>query len=553
MSDNQHIEPTVNEQPVSLNKPAAPNQPVAIDSTHTAGYQAQQPIIIERKGGRGTATGALVLSVLALGTSGFLFVEGQNVLKQQENSVQNALKDAALGESENAQRLKVALEQQDKLNQSVIGLSRDQNQDHQNIANMQRSYNELLKGRVNWLVDEIEVTLNVASQQLLLSGNVPIAISALNTIEQRLKRFDQPELIPIKKAVSDDLNDLKAQGGNYLDVASTSLKVDGLEKSVASLPLVVDSTLQPIRNEAEPTATDADFWTRTWDKTISMLKSMVEIRKLESDDAMLLSPEQIYFVRANLRLRLLDARLALLQHNNDIYKKNLDEVKLTVSQYFDTSAPTTQEWLKTLNELSQQNLQIVSDTALSRSQTAVRNYQTQADSDKQPILLNDIPARSDIVLPSIASPAAAKIPASNEVASQSASQVAVPVVKAASVPVVAASKVASNSTNEKLVTNDQSKNTQPETTTPAKPESASGVSAATVATGAAAGLAAVPVAKALAEKVVDKKADTPSDSKNNTPSAQKSASQNESNARQKAVERNKKINDRKRENRKRVN
>lgn len=504
MSDNQHIESTENNQPVTLAKPSI------VESNHFANQSNynQQPIVIERKGGRGAATGALVLSLLALGTSGFLFVEGQNILKQQENSVQNALKDAALGETDNAQNLKIALEQQDKLNQSLMGLSKDQNEDHQHLANMQRSYNELLKGRVNWLVDETEVMLNVAAQQLLLSGNVPVAISTLNTIEQRLKRFDQAELIPIKKAISDDLSDLKAQGGHYLDVSSTSLKVDSLEKSVASLPLLVDSTLQPVKNEAAPTATDADFWTRTWEKTLGMLKGMVEIRKLDSNDAMLLSPEQIYFVRANLRLRLLDARLALLQHNNEIYKKNLDEVKLAVMQYFDTSAPTTQEWLKTLDELSQQNLQIVSDTALSRSQTAIRNYQNQAEVEKQPISMNDIPARSDVVLPTIATNSV-----DSKVENKSASQVVgsvAPTIQAASAPVVAASKVAAPI--EKSATE---KTTQPETKSEIKAENktdstetkvASGVSSGTVAA-ATTGLAAVPLAKALSDKMADTKTD----------------------------------------------
>ena len=319
-----------------------------------------------------------------------------------------------------------------------------------------------------------------------------------------MKRFDQAELIPIKKAISDDLSDLKAQGGHYLDVSSTSLKVDSLEKSVASLPLLVDSTLQPMKNEAAPTATDADFWTRTWEKTLGMLKGMVEIRKLDSNDAMLLSPEQIYFVRANLRLRLLDARLALLQHNNEIYKKNLDEVKLAVMQYFDTSAPTTQEWLKTLDELSQQNLQIVSDTALSRSQTAIRNYQNQAEVEKQPISMNDIPARSDVVLPTIATNSV-----DSKVENKSASQVVGSVastIQAASAPVVAASKVAAPI--EKSATE---KTTQPETKAENQTDStqtkvASGVSSGTVAA-ATTGLAAVPLAKALSDKMADNKTD----------------------------------------------
>lgn len=338
-----------------------------------------QPIVIERKNssGRGLATGALALSVIALGASGFLFVQGQNIFQMQQIKISQELDKAALGESENARKLATSLDEQEKLNTMVGQLDVGQRQNRKHLADIQRAYQELLKGRVNWLVDEIEVTLNLASQQLVLSGNVPVAIAVLESIEQRLNRFEQSELLPIKRAISQDLSVLKQNAGSYLDISGTVLKLDSLEKAVPGLPLVVDSTLQAKPTQAAPVAESADFWTRTWNKTLSMLQSMVEIRKFDSNDAMLLAPEQIYFVRANLRLRLLDARLALMQHNNESYKNNLAVVESTVKQYFDTSSPTTKQWLADLSQLNKQNLSIVSDDVLKDSQAAVRDYQNK--------------------------------------------------------------------------------------------------------------------------------------------------------------------------------
>ena len=54
---------------------------------------------------------------------------------------------------------------------------------------------------------------------------------------------------------------------------------------------------------------------------------------------MLISPEQTYFIRENLRLRLLDARIALLQHNGEVYQSDLNNVEATVKQYFDSKSP----------------------------------------------------------------------------------------------------------------------------------------------------------------------------------------------------------------------
>ena len=73
----------------------------------------QQPIVIQQKasGGRGIATGALVLSLIALGASGFLFVQGQNVLKQQEMRIGQDLNKAALGNPRQTSRARRTVKQ----------------------------------------------------------------------------------------------------------------------------------------------------------------------------------------------------------------------------------------------------------------------------------------------------------------------------------------------------------------------------------------------------------------------------------------------------------
>lgn len=99
------------------------------------------------------------------------------------------------------------------------------------------------------------------------------------------------------------------------------------------------------------------------------------MRKLNSSDAMLIAPEQAYFVRENLRLRLLDARTALMQRNGDVYQADLNDAEAAIKQYFDVNSPATQSWLKELGELKALDIRSISDDALKASITAVRNYQ----------------------------------------------------------------------------------------------------------------------------------------------------------------------------------
>lgn len=352
--------------------------PVVAENQQSATQNPQTPIIVQQKsGGKIMAGGALVLSLLALGASGFLFVQGQNLFRNQELALNQALDKAALGSSENAQLLQESLRKQAEFTVAMNALHQQQQQDVVKLDNMQAIYQDLVKNRADWLVNEIEATLNLASQQLLLSGNVPVAIMVLENIEQRLNRFDQPDLLPIKQAISQDLATLKNQP--YLKVSSTVLRLDRLESSVSSLPLVLDSTLNTA-DKPEVVAESANFWTRTWNKTWALLKGMVEVRALDSTDALLLSPEQSYFMRENLKLRLLDARVALLQHNNDVFQNDLTSIETALKQYFDVNSPTTQSWLKELAEIKSLDVSAVSDDTLKSSLTAVREYQNRIQS-----------------------------------------------------------------------------------------------------------------------------------------------------------------------------
>lgn len=381
--------------------------------------QAPAPVIIRESGGKGLAVGALVLSLLALGAGGFLFVQGQNVLKNQETAFNQKIDQAAVGESENAQILKENSRKQSELAAALLQIADGQRDNKEQIEAANRAYQELLRNRADWLVDETEATLNMAAQQLLLSGNVPVAVTVLENIESRLSRFEQADLLPIKQAVSSDLAALKNQP--YLDISGTALRLDRLENAVAGMPLVLESTLQPGQAEAAPQEDpNASWWQRTWNKTLHGLGNLVEVRKLNNGDAMLLAPEQAYFVRENLRLRLLDARIALMQHNGEVFLSDLNNAEATVKQYFDNQSPATQAWLKELAELKSLDMRTVSNESLKASLAAVRNYQ------------DTVRGTQSIRLPDLKSVAPAEVPAS--VPAEKAASDTAPAVQAASAP-----------------------------------------------------------------------------------------------------------------------
>ena len=352
-----------------------PTQPQRVEASMPESNNLPQnnaPVIIKQSGGKALAAGATVLALLGLGASGFLFVQGQNVLKNQELEFNQKIDKAALGESENASLLKDNLNRQTAIQAELDRLNNGQKNNSDQILQTQKAYQELLKGRINWLVDEAESMLNTASQQLMLSGNLQGAVSVLEHIDSRLSRFEQPELIPVKQAISNDLAALKNRP--YVDISATALRIDRLETGISGLPLVLDGVLKPGAAPVEAT-NSGTWWENTWEKSLNALKGLVEVRHLDSNDAMLISPEQTYFIRENLRLRLLDARIALLQHNGEVYQSDLNNVEASVKQYFDSKSPATQSWLKELAELKALDVRMISDDSLKASLSAVRAYQ----------------------------------------------------------------------------------------------------------------------------------------------------------------------------------
>lgn len=418
--------------------------------------QAPAPVIIRESGGKGLAVGALVLSLLALGAGGFLFVQGQNVLKNQETAFNQKIDQAAVGESENAQILKENSRKQSELAAALLQIADGQRDNKEQIEAANRAYQELLRNRADWLVDETEATLNMAAQQLLLSGNVPVAVTVLENIESRLSRFEQADLLPIKQAVSSDLAALKNQP--YLDISGTALRLDRLETAVAGMPLVLESTLQPGQVEAAPQEDpNASWWQRTWNKTLHGLGNLVEVRKLNNGDAMLLAPEQAYFVRENLRLRLLDARIALMQHNGEVFLSDLNNAEATVKQYFDNQSPATQAWLKELAELKSVDMRTVSNESLKASLAAVRNYQ------------DTVRGTQSIQLPDLKSVAPAEVPASAP--AEKAASDTVPSAQAASAPAEKAASEAKGQDGENKV-DKAAKPAEHSASEPAKPAEA---------------------------------------------------------------------------------
>ncbi|MFZ1900885.1 MAG: uroporphyrinogen-III C-methyltransferase, partial [Azonexus sp.] len=93
------------------------------------------------------------------------------------------------------------------------------------------------------------------------------------------------------------------------------------------------------------------WWQRTGSEIWRELKSLVRIQRFDREEVLLLAPGQAYFLRENLKLRLLSARLALLSRDQSAFRGELKAASDGLARHFDGSDKGVQAAQETLRQL----------------------------------------------------------------------------------------------------------------------------------------------------------------------------------------------------------
>ena len=208
---------------------------------------------------------------------------------------------------------------------------------------LEQLYADLSRGRDEAVLVEVERLVTLAAQELQFSGNVPTALAALQTADARVARLEAPRLLPLRRVLARDIERLRAAPA--VDVTGIALKFDQLINSVESWPMLSDATgpssSAPLpAKSASPPAPRGDTW---WDRMMERVqrelgeyRDLIRIRTVDAPDATLLTQQQQNVVRQLVRLRLLNARQALLARNDRLYRADLAEAQSLMTRFFDT-------------------------------------------------------------------------------------------------------------------------------------------------------------------------------------------------------------------------
>lgn len=274
---------------------------------------------------------ALVLALLAAAIVA-VWLDGRNARRVLRTDIAKRLGDVDATEQATRTALKEAQEglreAQAKLTLLESRLAESQNQQ----AALDALYRELAPSRDEWALTEIEQVLQLASQQLQLARNVPSALAALQLADSKLQRLDRPQFVPLRRALARDMDALKAVP--YVDVPGISLRLDQAIAAVDTLPLALEERLPPQAMPAPPA--DEASWRRFLRAVWLDVRQLVRIENLDRPEAPLLAPQQQFFLRENLKLRLLSARFSILFRDQQNFRGDLNAADAWLRRYFDT-------------------------------------------------------------------------------------------------------------------------------------------------------------------------------------------------------------------------
>ena len=257
-------------------------------------------------------------------------------------------------------------------------------------ASLEQLYADLARTRDDWALAEVEQILAVASQQLQLAGNVQGAIIALQNADQRVARTERPQFIVLRRAIAKDLERLKALPS--VDIAGNALRIDSIVGMVDNLPLLSDERpaprprldAEPVDRSAKPGEAGSAGWIERFQDQMRYLGAevwqkfgqLVRVREVTEPDALLLAPTQTYFIRENLKLRLLNARLALLARQESTYRADLLHAQEALQKYFDLRSRQTVAAIALLKQVQSANT-VIEIPTLAESLAAARNVKGQ--------------------------------------------------------------------------------------------------------------------------------------------------------------------------------
>ncbi len=307
---------------------------------------------------RGSGRTAIVLSSLSLilicgvTLAGYLY---GNWLNQQQGERQHKL-ELQLAQLQGQQP--ALQENHQQLQQGLRNLSDNQQQLRDRQEQTEKQLLQLQSRRPNdWLLAEADYLVRMAGRKLWLERDANSAILLLTEADNRLRDLNDASVLPLRQAIAADSANLKELP--LIDREGIVLRLGALIDNVDQLTLVgITPATKSDSDEEESIPSDqlSDWRSNLAKSWHAFAENFITIRRRSGNTEALISPQQTWYLKENLKTRLLQAQLAVFREQQGVYEDNLHKAAVWVTQYFDPEDGTSQYMQSELEKLSGQQI-----------------------------------------------------------------------------------------------------------------------------------------------------------------------------------------------------
>ncbi|MGR4991566.1 uroporphyrinogen-III C-methyltransferase [Vibrio rotiferianus] len=312
----------------------------------------------EKQGKRGVKLGtvAIVLSLIFGGGLTYKMLEQQSEYQTQIAQLQSQLEQA-----QSAMKQELGQVKQETIEKATTVTHKAEvvlGQQQKSIESLQLAVADVKGRRPNdWLLAEADYLVKLAGRKLFLEHDVESATQLMESADQRIAALNDPSLVSLRKAMANDITKLRVVP--LVDRDGLVLRLTALQQQVDKLPLANALLPEAAAVEKQQVSEDIANWQ---DNLMTSLKDFSEnfitFRTRDGNVIPLLSPQQHFYLKENIKAKLETAIKAVYQEQGEIYTTSLETADKWVMAFFNQDDNSVKEFNKTLSQLSKQDIQV---------------------------------------------------------------------------------------------------------------------------------------------------------------------------------------------------
>ncbi|WP_299692083.1 uroporphyrinogen-III C-methyltransferase [uncultured Vibrio sp.] len=368
--NNEHIEPEKKQdaQPVVVEKDTVEStqaeQNLDASTNNTAPNEPppaehkEQIENAEKQGKRGVKLGAIAIAISIIFSGGIAFQMQQ---KSAEYSAQIVALQAQLQNTQSAVNNDLQTIKQETIPQASHAVEKIQvvqAQQQKSIQSLQLAVADVKGRRPNdWLLAEADYLVKLAGRKLFLEHDSVSATQLMESADQRIAALNDPSLVSLRQSMTNDITKLRAIP--IIDRDGLVLRLTSLQQQVDTLPLANAILPDAAVIEEKAVSQDINDWqTNLMTSMKDFSENFITFRSRDGEVIPLLSPEQHFYLRENIKGKLETAIRAVYKEQGDVYNAALQTANEWSKAYLNQDDNSVIEFEKAVKQLSDQNISV---------------------------------------------------------------------------------------------------------------------------------------------------------------------------------------------------